>query len=141
MHTLGPAQVNTLRFQLFTFRRDPKDFKVLKSNTSICFHGLEQERHHNDIKSLTAALSCLLAWDILQNTRAHLGPRQRTGGFVEEEGEASSVEEDEDFHEREAERASSDEYYPACTCVSRLAYSWNPRLSFVTLGVKCTARY
>ncbi|KAI9539512.1 hypothetical protein NQZ68_005592 [Dissostichus eleginoides] len=38
-----------------------------------------------------------------------LGPTQ-TGGFVEEEGEASSVEEDEDFQEREAERASSDEY-------------------------------
>ncbi|KAI9523885.1 hypothetical protein NQZ68_022517 [Dissostichus eleginoides] len=35
---------------------------------------------------------------------------QPTRGFVEEEGEASSVEEDEDFQEREAKRAASDEY-------------------------------
>ncbi len=28
---------------------DPKDLEVLKANTSVCFHGLEQGRHQNDI--------------------------------------------------------------------------------------------
>jgi len=53
-----------------------------------------------------------------QPSRTHAQPgvkpggtrRLRTGGFIEEEGEASSVEEDEDFQEGEAERALSDEY-------------------------------
>lgn len=77
MHTQGPAQVNTLSFQLRTFRRDPKNLEVLKANTNVCFHVLRQEKHQNDTWSLTAALNCLLAWDILQSTRTHLGPKQR----------------------------------------------------------------
>lgn len=49
MHTQGPTRVNTLRVQLFTFRRDPKDLGVLKANTGVCFYGLGQERHQNNI--------------------------------------------------------------------------------------------
>ncbi|KAI9542255.1 hypothetical protein NQZ68_022309 [Dissostichus eleginoides] len=53
-----------------------------------------------------------------QPSRTHAQPGVKPGGkrplqtrgYLEEEGEASSVEEDEDFQEREAERASSDEY-------------------------------
>lgn len=48
MHTQGPAQVNTMSFQLRTFRGDPKNLEVLKVNTSVCFHVLRQEKHQND---------------------------------------------------------------------------------------------
>lgn len=77
MHTQGLTWVNTLSFQLFTFREDLKDLEVLKAHTSVCYRGLGQERHQNDTQRLTAVLNCLLVWDILQSTRVHLGLRQR----------------------------------------------------------------